>query len=119
MNYIDRVKRIFFTDSDLGYKSLDPDFKQKQNEERIIQNGAQSQLLMANPIFQQAVTDIYLTLESQLDFIEDTDEGAEERIRYVRLQRRALRTIAAVLDNNIAAMETLQNSQKENLDEEN
>lgn len=118
MNYIDKVKKIFFTDSDLGIRSLDPDFKEKFAHERVIQDGAQSQLLMANPIFQDVVANMYLSLESQLDFIEDTEKDADERVRWVRLQRRALRTITAILDNNIAAMESLQNAQKENQDGE-
>ena len=108
MNYIDRIKRVFFTESDLGIKSLDPDFKEKYANERIIQDGAQSQLLMANPIFQTVVSDVYLSLEAQLDMLDDLDRGADEQVRWIRLQRRALRQITAILDNKIAAMEQVQ-----------
>jgi hypothetical protein len=108
MNYIDRIKRVFFTEADLGIKSLDPDFKEKYATERVIQDGAQSALLMANPIFQTVVSDVYLSLEAQLDMVDDLDANADEQIRYIRLQRRAIRQIAAILDNKIAAMEQIQ-----------
>lgn len=118
MNYIERIKRVFFTESDLGIKSLDPDFKEKYASERIIQDGAQSQLLMANPIFQTVVSDVYLSLEAQLDMIDDLEHNSEEQVRYIRLQRRALRQITAILDNKIAAMEQLQVSLVEKSQEE-
>jgi hypothetical protein len=117
MKFIDKVKRIFFTDSDLGIKSLDPDFKEKMANERVIQDGAQSQLLMSSPIFQQVVAEMYLNLDAQLDFVEDTDPGAAEQIRWLRVQRRGLRQICAILDNKIAGMEQLNNALKENQDE--
>ena len=117
MNYIDKVKRIFFTDSDLGIKSLDPNFKEKLANERIIQEGAQSQMLMANAIFQQVVAEMYLNLDAQLDLVEDTDPKAAEQIQWLRVQRRGLRQICAILDNKIAGMEQLNNSMKENMDE--
>jgi hypothetical protein len=117
MNYLDRIKKIFFTESDLGTKILDPEYAERALNERIIQEGAQSQTLMSNPFFQEAVAQMYLALDSQLDSIEDTMPDAEEQIRWVRLQRRSLRHICAVLDNRIAAMESLQ-IQKEKQDEE-
>jgi hypothetical protein len=110
MTYIERIRRIFFTEADLGIKSLDPDFKEKWASERVIQDGAQSQLLMANPIFQTVVSDVYLSLEAQLDMIDDLDRNSDEQVRIIRLQRRALRQITAILDNKIAAMEQLQAS---------
>jgi hypothetical protein len=118
MNYFDRIKRVFFTESDLGIKSLDPDFKEKFANERIIQDGAQSQLLMANPIFQTVVSDVYLSLEAQLDMVDDLDRGADDQVRWIRLQRRALRQIAAILDNKIAAMEQVQAAQQQKLQDE-
>jgi hypothetical protein len=118
MNYIDRIKRVFFTESDLGIKSLDPDFKEKYATERVIQDGAQSALLMANPIFQTVVSDVYLSLEAQLDMVDDLDHNADEQVRYIRLQRRAIRQIAAILDNKIAAMEQIQAAEANKLRED-
>ena len=118
MTYIDRIKRVFFTDSDLGTKILNPEIKERALNERIIQEGAQSQTLMSNPFFQQAVAEMYMSLDSQLDSIEDTMPNADEHIRWVRLQRRALRHVCAMLDNRIAAMETLQEALKQEIDNE-
>ena len=118
MNYIDRIKRVFFTESDLGIKSLDPNFKEKYAQERIIQDGAQSQLLRANPIFQTVISDVYLNLEAQLDMIDDLDRNADDQVRVIRLQRRALRQITAILDNKIAAMEQIQIAEANKLQED-
>lgn len=118
MNYIDRIKRIFFTESDLGIKSFDPDFKEKMATERVIQDGAQSAVLMANPIFQNVISDIYLSLEAQLDMVDDLDANSEDQVRSIRLQRRALRQITAILDNKIAAMEQIQAAAAQKLQED-
>jgi len=118
MTYIDRIKRIFFTSDDLGFKILDDELRERESNERIIREGAQSQLLMQNTIFQDVVADMYLNLEAQLDFIEDTDNMADEQIRWVRLQRRALRQVCAVLDTKIATMEALQKALKEEQQDE-
>jgi hypothetical protein len=117
MKYLDKIKRIFFTQDDLGVKILDPLARQISTEETIIARGAQSQLLMANPVFHDVITDMYLSLEAQLDWIEDTEPDAQSRIQWIRLQRRALRTIAAQLDNSIAAMEQI-NQQRSDLDKD-
>ena len=118
MNYTDRIKRIFFTESDLGIKSFDPDFKEKMATERVIQDGAQSAVLMANPIFQNVISDIYLSLEAQLDMVDDLDANSEDQVRSIRLQRRALRQITAILDNKIAAMEQIQAAAAQKLQED-
>jgi len=118
MTYIDRIKRIFFTESDLGIKSFDPDFKEKMATERVIQDGAQSALLMANPIFQTVISDIYLSLEAQLDMVDDLDKNADDQVRSIRLQRRALRQITAILDNKIASMEQVQAAAAQKLQED-
>jgi hypothetical protein len=118
MTYIERLKRIFFTENDLGTKILDPEIKERMLNERIIQEGAQSLTLMSNSFFQTAVAEMYLALDSQLDSIEDTMPDADEQIRWVRLQRRALRHVCAVLDNRIAAMESLQQALQQEIDNE-
>lgn len=118
MKFIDYIKRVFFTESDLGVKFLEPEAQEKYLQQKIINEGAQSKLLMSNPIFQQTISEMYLQLEAQLDSIEDTDVGADKQIQWVRVQRRALRQIAAVLDNKIAAQEQLEQSLKENQDGE-
>jgi hypothetical protein len=86
--------------------------------ERVIQEGAQCALLMANPIFQDVVAEMYLAMEAQLDSIEDTLPDAPQQIQWVRVQRRALRQITAILDNKIAAMEQIQAAEANKLQED-
>lgn len=117
MNYYDRLKELFFTERDRGIRYPDDYNREAAIHSDIIQRGARSQVLMSNAVFQEAVTQIYLTLEAQLDSIEDTDHNAAEQIRWIRTQRRALRQVCALLDNQIAAQEQLETSLKENVDE--
>jgi hypothetical protein len=117
MNYIDKIKALFFTEKDLGVRYPDELNRDISINSRLIAEGAQSQMLMANPIFQAVVAEMYLTLEAQLDSIEDTWPDAQEQIQWVRVQRRALRQICAVLDNKIAVMETVEQANKEKEDE--
>ena len=113
MNYLNKIKAIFFTQEDLGVKLLDPELRAKSTEETIIARGAQSQLLMANPVFHEVVAEMYLNLEAQFDWIEDTEPDAQDKIQWIRLQRRALRIIAAQLDNMIAGMESVNQQRAE------
>lgn len=116
--YIDKIKELFFTEYDRGVRYPDDYNREMALNMKLINEGAQSQTLMSNPIFQESVADIYLALEAQLDSIEDTEPGAHERIMFVRAQRRALRVICAALDNKIALKETVEKSLKEvNVDE--
>lgn len=117
MKYIDHVKKLFFTEKDLGTYYPDDYNAELAQQSKIIADGAQAQMLMSNPIFQQVVSEMYLALEQQLDSIEDTDKNAEENIRWVRVQRRALRQVCAILDNKIAAHEQLEKTIKESQDE--
>lgn len=117
MKYLEKIKQLFFTEKDLGISYPDDTNRELAMQSRIIAEGAQSQILMSNPIFQSAVADMYLTLEAQLDSVEDTDEHAEGQIRWIRVQRRALRQICAILDNKIAMMESVEKSNKEIQDE--
>lgn len=117
MKYLEKIKQLFFTEKDLGISYPDDTNKELALQSKIIAAGAQSQILMSNPIFQNAVADMYLTLEAQLDSVEDTDLDAEGQIRWIRVQRRALRQICAILDNKIAMMESVEKSNKEIQDE--
>lgn len=117
MSYIDNIKRLFFTEKDLGVRYPDELNRELAINSKLIAEGARAQLLMANPIFQDVVAEMYLTLEAQLDSIEDTWPDAQEQIQWVRVQRRALRQICAVLDNKIAVMETVEQATKEKEDE--
>jgi hypothetical protein len=117
MSYLEQIKKLFFTEKDLGVRYPDDLNRELSINSRLIAEGAQSQMLMANPVFQQVVAEMYLTLEAQMDSIEDTWPDAAEQIQWVRVQRRALRQICAVLDNKIAVMETVEQSNKEKEDE--
>lgn len=105
MKYIDKVKSFFFTDSDLGIRFPDDHNHELFTQNNLIAEGAKSQMLMSNPIFQESVAEMYLALESQLDSIDDTMKDAEKYVQWIRVQRRALRQVCAMLDNKIAAKE--------------
>lgn len=113
MNWRDKIKQVFFTEQDLGIRYPDEYNQELAQQSKIIAAGAQSQLLMSNPIFQDAVAEMYLLLDAELDAISDTDPDAEMRIRWVRCQRRALRQVCAMLDNKIAAQQSLEKANQE------
>lgn len=120
MNYRERIREIFFTAGDLGRRWFSEDARLAHEHENTIAQGARSQLLMSHPVFQEAVTEMYLYLEAQLDAIEDTDPDSQDRIRWVRTQRRALRQVCAMLDNRIAQAENAEKQHqldKEKVDE--
>lgn len=105
MTFIHKVKQFFFTEQDLGTRFPDDHNAELFYQNNIIADGAKSQMLMSNPVFQDSVAEMYLALESQLDSIEDTMPDAQKHIQWVRVQRRALRQVCAMLDNKIAAKE--------------
>ncbi len=118
MNFKQKVLNIFFTESDQGIRFPDDYNAEKFRQHNIIAEGARSQTLMSNPIFQEAVAEMYLSLESQLDSIEDTMPGAADHIQWVRVQRRALRQVCAVLDNKIAQKEIVEQALKQEAEEQ-
>ena len=118
MNWLDRVKSVFFTERDRGFESLSPEMAEQEHWQRIINSGAKSRALMMNSAFQTAVAEIYLTLEAQLDAVDDAQPDAEVQISSIRAQRRALRQICALLDNKIAAQETVEQTLKERSENE-
>jgi len=118
MNWLDRIKRVFFTERDLGFQPLAEELQEREHWQRIINHGADSRALMMNSAFQTAVAEIYLTLEAQLDNVDDTQPDAEVQISSIRAQRRALRQICALLDNKIAAQETVEQTLKERSENE-
>lgn len=105
MQFIEKIKRIFFTEQDLGIRFPDEHNSELYKQNHLIAEGARSQLLMANPIFQESVAELYLALDSQLDSIEDTQPDSAAYIQWIRCQRRALRQVCAMLDNKIAQKE--------------
>lgn len=116
MKYFDRLKEIFFTEYDRGIRYPTDYDREAALHSKIIAEGARSQTLMANPIFQDTVAEIYLALEAQLDSIEDTQSDAQQQIAWIRAQRRALRIICATLDNKIAQKETVEKSLAEEVE---
>ena len=108
MNFKDRIISLFFTEYDRGIRYPDLHNRETALNMRLIADGARSATLMANPIFQDAVAEIYLALEAQLDVVEDTNPDATEQIAWIRAQRRALRVICAHLDNKIATKEAVE-----------
>jgi uncharacterized protein YjaG (DUF416 family) len=108
MSFKQKILNIFFTESDQGIRFPDEYNAERFRQSNIIAEGARSQTLMSNPIFQESVAEMYLALESQLDSIEDTMPDADDHIRWVRVQRRALRQVCAMLDNKIAQKEMVE-----------
>jgi hypothetical protein len=105
MIFLTKLKQFFFTEADLGIRYPDDYNAEIAAANNLIAEGAKSQMLMSNPIFQESVAEMYLALESQLDSIEDTMPDADKHVQWVRVQRRALRQVCAMLDNRIAAKE--------------
>jgi hypothetical protein len=108
MTFKQKILNIFFTEGDQGIRFPDEYNAEKFRQNNIIAEGARSQNLMANPIFQESVAEMYLALDSQLDSIEDTMPDADKHIQWVRCQRRALRQVCAMLDNKIAQKEMVE-----------
>lgn len=77
----------------------------EREKHNIITNGFQSKILMENPIFHKSVLAMYtnvLNLEDNLDLANpDVDYLQKEYM----LQRRMLRSVVTMLDNNMLAME--------------
>jgi hypothetical protein len=117
MKYIDKIKEFFFTKEDLGIRFPDDYNAELFTQNNLIAEGARSQMLMSNPIFQESVAEMYMALESQLDSIDDTMKDAQQYVQWVRVQRRALRQVCAMLDNKIAAKEAAERALQTPTDE--
>lgn len=112
-SYKEKIKHVFFTARDLGIKWVSPELEERRQQEYVIAQGAESRELMSKPIFQDAVSDIYLHLEAELDSLEPTQGDYDSRVQWILAQRRALRQVCALLDNKIAAQEQLETTLKE------
>ena len=113
ISYREKIKRKFFTARDLGERMLKAEREERRQQQFVIAQGAESRELMSKPIFQDAVSDIYLHLEAELDSLEPTQGDYDSRVQWILAQRRALRQVCALLDNKIAAQEQLETTLKE------
>ncbi len=85
--------------------------------ENIITNtGLRSRTLLGNPIFQEAVSDIYTQLvlaEDEMPVDMTDEDNLYPNFQNYRIQRRLLRQVVAYLDNKCAEYEALEETRRQ------
>lgn len=106
------LERLFsFSDLNGGAKLSEPSI-----QNIIFARGEKSKFLLQHKIFQQVISDFYLTLIEMED--ELPVDASEEAVKDLRLQRRLLRQILANLDNKVAQHERTLEEQSQTLKDE-
>ena len=100
-----KTKAHIFAKDDLK-ESPDSEFFSKMYDERLLyEKGLQAEIFLRQPIFHEAVQDLYLALVSYEDNLPVS--ASLEQVNEYRIQRRLLLQVIGNLDNRVAEIKNL------------